>query len=116
MPHILIEQGNALLTPAERHDAMDVAGRIAADCGFIGVGDIKLRIVDCSDFLMLDGRRSFVHITVHMLAGRSLAQKEQLTLSMRDAFVARFRQIDSFSIACADLEPHSYKKHLRASD
>ncbi len=114
MPHLVIEQGNALLTFQDRQDAMRMAGEVAADCSFIAATEIKLRILDVTDFLMLDGRRSFVHVTVHMLAGRSLEQKEQLTTSMREALLTRSPQADSLSIACTDLELQSYKEHLRS--
>lgn len=114
MPHIVVEQGNALLTPQDRHDAMRILGEVAGTCDFISAADLKLRIVDSIDFLMLDGRRSFVHVTVHMLAGRSLEQKEKLTIKIRTAMVDRFSDVDSISIACVDMEPQSYKKHLRS--
>jgi 5-carboxymethyl-2-hydroxymuconate isomerase len=114
MPHVVIEQGNALLTPQDRHDAMRILGGVAGTYGFIAAADLKIRIVDSVDFLMLDGRRSFVHVTVHMLAGRSLEQKEKMTIRMRTAMVGRFSDVDSISIAFVDLEPQSYKKHLRS--
>lgn len=114
MPHIVIEQGNAFLTRQDRKSAMEIAGEVAAGCGFITATDIKLRIIDATDFLMLDGCRSFVHITIHLLAGRSPEQKERLTIALREALVMRFPQVDSLSIACTDLDPQSYKKHLSA--
>ncbi|KAA2311806.1 5-carboxymethyl-2-hydroxymuconate isomerase [Puniceibacterium sp. HSS470] len=113
MPHFVIEQGNALLTPQDRADALRLAGQIGADCGFIAAEDIKLRILDVTDFLMLDGREGFLHLSIHMLAGRSCAQKETLTIALRDAFSARFPGVDSLSFACVDMDPVSYKKHLR---
>tara|TARA_R110000737_G_scaffold139511_3_gene170321 strand:+ start:883 stop:1227 length:345 start_codon:yes stop_codon:yes gene_type:complete len=113
MPHFVIEQGNALLTPEDRADAMRIAGQVGVDCGFIAAADLKMRIIDVTDFLMLDGRESFIHLTAHMLSGRTTEQKEALTIALRDALVARFPGVDSLSFACVDLERGSYKKHLR---
>lgn len=113
MPHFVIEQGNALTTDDDRAEAMRIAGEVGAACGFIDGSDIKLRIVDFADFSLRDGRRSFVHLTVHLLAGRTAQQKESLTVALREAFVERFPDVDSLSFTCVDMEPVSYKKHLR---
>ena len=113
MPHFVIEQGNALLTKDDRHDVMHIAGQIGANCGFITATDIKIRIVDFTDFIHLDGRKSFLHITVHLLSGRTGAQKVALTSALREALVERFPNVDSLSFSCTDMDPLSYKKHLR---
>ncbi|MGV8938621.1 MAG: 5-carboxymethyl-2-hydroxymuconate isomerase [Allorhizobium sp.] len=113
MPHFIIEQGNALLTSQDRRDAMEIAGEVGTGCGFITAADIKLRICDYADFLHLDGCRSFIHLTVHLLAGRTGVQKEALTISLRTALSSRFPDVDSISIVCCDMDPISYKKFLR---
>jgi len=113
MPHFIIEQGNALLTPEDRRDVMAIAGEVGAACGFIAAADIKVRICDFADFLHLDGCRSFIHLTVHLFAGRTAAQKEALTIPLRSALSSRFREVDSLSVVCRDMDPVSYKKNLR---
>ncbi len=40
MPHIVIEQSNALLTPQDRYDAMTILGEIVGNCGSIAAADI----------------------------------------------------------------------------
>jgi 5-carboxymethyl-2-hydroxymuconate isomerase len=113
MPHFVIEQGNALLTKEDRQDAMSIAGDIGANCGFIAATDIKLRVADYTEFVLIDGRKSFMHITVHLLEGRTKRQKVTLTSALREAFGERFPEVDSLSFSCMDLEPISYKKLLR---
>lgn len=89
----------------------------AADCGatsgFILPEDIKVRLREYTDFLAVDGRRSFVHITVRMLEGRSDAQKTALSVSLREAFAQRFPALESLSIEICDMHAESYKKRLR---
>lgn len=114
MPHFVIEQSNALLTKEDRQDAMRITGQIGANCGFISATDIKIRIADFTDFILLDGRKSFLHITVHLLLGRTETQKAALTSALRIALVERFPDIGSLSFSCTDMDPVSYKKHLRA--
>lgn len=112
MPHFIIEQGNALLSDQQRREAMDIVGRIAGKAGFIQSDDIKIRIRDYQDFLHLDGRDSFIHLTIRLLAGRTEAQKEDLTLALREALCHHFPNVGSLSMEVCDMEPVSYKKKL----
>ncbi|MDK3016761.1 tautomerase family protein [Pseudodonghicola flavimaris] len=114
MPHFILEQGNALTTPEARTDAMRIAGEVGGACDFIEASDIKLRICDTADFLMLDGRQSYLHLTAKLLSGRTPEQKEQLAIGLRAALAERFPEIDSISIDVVDMDPFPYKKHLRA--
>jgi 5-carboxymethyl-2-hydroxymuconate isomerase len=68
MSHFIIEHGNALESKEEQHNILQVVADCGATCGFIDPYDIKVRLVPFSDFLALDGRRSFIHITVRLLA------------------------------------------------
>lgn len=113
MPHFIIEHGNALLSEADRQAALAVAAECGAACGFIRPEDIKVRLCACDDFLALDGRRSFLHVTVRLLQGRSDAMKTTLAIALRDAFGQRFPRIESISIEICDMHAASYKKLLR---
>lgn len=113
MPHFIIEHGNALADDTDRQAAMAVAADCGAACGFILPEDIKVRLRACDDFLALDGRQSFVHVTVRMLEGRSDARKTALAIALRDGFAQRFPKIESISIEICDMHAESYKKLLR---
>jgi len=112
MPHFIIEYTNAL--PGE-HDIAD-AMRIALDCGassgFIEKENIKVRMVPYTHVLFGDDRTSFMHLTLYLLAGRTDAQKEALSISLRDALNSRFPKVESISIDVRDMNPASYKKRL----
>ena len=112
MPHLLLEHGNALLTPEARSDALQLALRIAAMCEFIADDDLKARLISYEDFVHVDGRNSFLHGTVRLLAGRSNEQKAMLTTALREAFSVRFPGIQSISFEACDMEPVSYRKRL----
>jgi 5-carboxymethyl-2-hydroxymuconate isomerase len=113
VPHFIIEHGNALMADTDRQAALSVAAECGAACGFIRPEDIKIRLRACDDFLAVDGRRSFMHITVRMLEGRSDDKKTRLAICLRDAFGTQFPQIESISIEICDMHAESYKKFLR---
>lgn len=112
MPHFIIEHGNALVGEKDTKDAMQVAFQCGGACGFIDPADIKVRLRPYTDFFAGDGRSSFIHITVRLLSGRTVEQKENLSVAMRDAFDARFPEVQSISIEMCDMDRGSYKKRL----
>lgn len=112
MPHLVIEHGNALNTLESKKRAMQLGAKAMSECGFISEKDIKVRIRDCEDFLFLDGRESFIHCTVRMLAGRSDDQKESLTIALREEYEHAFPNVSSLSFEVCDMCPASYKKRL----
>jgi len=112
MPHFIIEHGAALKNEDDHQDAMQVVATAGADCGFILREDIKVRIYESTSFLLLDGRESFLHLTIRMLAGRTAEQKTALSRLAREGLCKRFSHVQSISVEICDMEPQSYKKRL----
>ena len=112
MPHFVVESGGTLAGGDDRQAALKIAADCGAQSGVMQAEDIKARLIHCPDFLALDGRRSFLHITVRLLAGRSDAQKTALSEAWRDAMAVRFADVQSISIDICDMDPGPYKKRL----
>lgn len=112
MPHFIIEHGAALNNEDDRQAAMQIVASAGADCGFILREDIKVRIYESTSFLHLDGRENFLHLTIRMLAGRTIEQKTTLSKLARTGLSERFPQVQSVSVEVCDMEPDSYKKRL----
>ena len=71
-----------------------------------------MRLIPVVDFLALDGRRSFIHITVRMLEGRTDEQKVKLSESLRDTFDEHYSEVESISIDIIDMNAGVYRKRL----
>lgn len=112
MPHFIIEHANALNSDADINDAL----QITLDCGgsmdFINQDDIKVRLAPYTHILAGDGRTSFMHVTVYLLAGRTDALKEILSIALRRDLDKRFPKVQSISIDVRDMNPVCYKKRL----
>ncbi len=115
MPHFIIEYGGNLNNAQDRQDALSLVAECGVACGFIARADIKARLISVTDYLFLDGRRSFLHVTVRMLAGRSDTQKAQLAAALRETLVTRFADVHSISVEICDMDTKSYRKHLAPS-
>lgn len=112
MPHCVIEHFGAFTTSADRNSAMQLALSVCAASNVMSLADIKVRCVEADDILFGDGRRSFVHITLSMLTGRSDEQKDMVAQSLRDMFRDRYRDVQSISVDVRDMNPACYRKSL----
>ncbi len=112
MPHFVIEHGGVLDTPDRVRAAMEAVLDRGGSSGVMRREDIKVRAVGYEDFLLGDGRRGFIHLTVRLLAGRSDEQKEALAISLREGLAEVFPSSRSISIDSRDMNPVCYKKRL----
>ncbi|MEP4034057.1 5-carboxymethyl-2-hydroxymuconate Delta-isomerase [Roseibium polysiphoniae] len=114
MPHFVIEYS----APSETSLAIDFAalmkqlGQAAADTGVMKLEDIKLRSIPFESFRLNDGSRSFLHLTVSLLEGRTPQQKAALALTCRTTLVSLCPDINAISVDIRDMDGHAYKKRV----
>ncbi|MDH3387019.1 MAG: 5-carboxymethyl-2-hydroxymuconate Delta-isomerase [Gammaproteobacteria bacterium] len=114
MPHVIIEYSD------------DVAGQIAIDDLIAAVHDgamsselfpeydIKTRAVGYRHHQTGQTRDSFVHVTVHLLDGRSDAQKSMLSEAVLATIEPLLLQVVSVSVEILDIHRASYRKRVLA--
>jgi 5-carboxymethyl-2-hydroxymuconate isomerase len=85
----------------------------AALTGVIKAEDLKLRAQAFDDYLVAGEQKSFFHVTLYMLAGRTPQQKEALSVAIRKALVERLPDTHSLSVDIRDMDPDAYKKRLK---
>ncbi len=112
MPHCVIEHFGALTSDDRQTEAMQLALKVCSDSGIMNHADIKVRTLPVATILFGDGRTSFLHLTLSMLAGRTAEQKLTLAENLRDAFRASFPVVQSISVDIRDMDPACYKKSL----
>ncbi|CUH63628.1 5-carboxymethyl-2-hydroxymuconate isomerase [Thalassovita gelatinovora] len=114
MPHVVIEYYVA--DGFERAAVLEAALETASQSGVMQREDIKVRLLPSEAILFGDGRQSFIHLTISLLAGRSSEAK----LALAQAMTARLRTlcpgIDAISADIRDMDPTCYKKSLRSVD
>ena len=85
----------------------------AASTGVVKAADLKLRAQSFDDYLVAGEQKSFFHVTLYMLAGRTPQQKETLSVEIREVLVALLADIHSLSVDIRDMDPDAYKKRLK---
>lgn len=115
MPHVVIEYSESRLAEDVVHAMMQAAFEVCAGSGIMRAEDVKVRAVPLRNVLLQGGAKSFVHITLSMLAGRTAEQKEALAIALRARLGADYPDIDALSIDVRDMDPIAYKKRLRGA-
>jgi len=86
--------------------------RVAASTGVVRADDLKIRAQAFDDYLVAGEARSFFHISLYMLAGRTPHQKQLLSVELRKKLSELLADTYSLSIDIRDMDPDSYKKRL----
>lgn len=110
MPHLVVEYFSE--SAFDREAVLATALETAAGSGLMLREDIKVRLVPSEAILFGDGRRSFVHVTISMLEGRSPDQKLKLATAVTENLRALCHSIEAISTDIRDMNSYCYKKSL----
>ncbi|NOX73958.1 MAG: 5-carboxymethyl-2-hydroxymuconate Delta-isomerase [Alphaproteobacteria bacterium] len=116
MPHFIIDYSRDLEPDYDISKVMQIAFDSGVASGVMQAVDIKVRARPYDHYRILNAGDSFVHVTVFLLAGRSDAQKERVSLALRQNLVAYLANVTSVSIDIRDMNPHAYKKRVLPVD
>jgi 5-carboxymethyl-2-hydroxymuconate isomerase len=84
----------------------------AASTGVVKAKDLKIRAQRFDDFLVAGDARSFFHVSLYLLAGRTGQQKQTLSVELRRALSELLMSTYSISVDIRDMDPDAYKKRL----
>ena len=94
---------------------MKTLHQAAIDSEVLKAEDLKTRAA-AFDYWKLHGPDDdFVHVTCHLLAGRTDAQKVRLAESLRQSASSIAPDVISISVNIVDMNPVAYKKRLLPS-
>lgn len=111
MPHIVCHYSATPDMPPML-DVMQALQRAAAATGIVKAEDLKIRALPFTDYLVAGEQRSFFHVSLYLLAGRTPQQKEHLSTELRAALADLLTKVHSISVDIRDMDPQAYKKRL----
>ncbi|TXJ08881.1 MAG: 5-carboxymethyl-2-hydroxymuconate Delta-isomerase [Afipia sp.] len=111
MPHIVCHYSASPDMPPVL-DVMKTLHDAAVSTGVVKAEDLKIRALPFTDYLVAGEQRSFFHVSLYLLAGRTPQQKEHLSTALRTALAGILIGIHSISIDIRDMDPQAYKKRL----
>ena len=89
-----------------------LTARFTASCFYPMGADIKVRAIAYQNFKLGDGKASFVHVIVKILAGRTDEQKQRLSQEIIKKLSDLGHQDISITVEVVDIERQIYQKHL----
>jgi len=110
MPHCIIEHSPNISPEGLMHAVFD--GSLHSQLFLPDGADIKVRAIAYQNFKLGDGKASFVHVIVKILAGRTDEQKQRLSQEIIKKLSDLGHQDISITVEVVDMERQSYKKHL----
>jgi 5-carboxymethyl-2-hydroxymuconate isomerase len=75
--------------------------------------DIKTRAYPTQDFLVGGEQAALAHVTISLLEGRTIAQKQALTDLVRDALQQLLPTVEQLSVDIRDMTKDTYRKAVR---
>ena len=109
MPHIIIEHSGDL--PVLPQVLVEKIHNAAFQSNLFDLETIKTRAISYQQYLLGAGRSGFIHIAVHILAGRSIEQKQMLSEQLLECLKTYCRASDSLSVNIYDIEHEIYRKN-----
>ena len=115
MPHVILEYSTNVASVARSAQITKIVHNIMSQCGLFSSADIKTRSHIVEDFLVGEKGRegSFVHVTVYLLEGRTILQKQNLSEALLDALRVPLKNVDQLSIDIRELAKDTYRKYIR---
>ena len=110
MPHCIIEHSPNIPPEGLMHAVFD--GSLHSQLFLPDGADIKVCAIAYQNFKLGDGKASFVHVIVKILAGRTDEQKQRLSQEIIKKLSDLGHQDISITVEVVDMERQSYQKHL----
>ncbi len=111
MPHAVIEYSDNLAADYKSLDVTQSVHSLLVKCGLFKSNEIKTRGYAVQDFIVGDkGRKgSFIHITVYLLEGRSVQQKQSLSQAILDSIATAMKNANTVTVDVRELVKDTYR-------
>jgi len=111
MPHIIVEYAADI---AQTHDLNALCKELfeaaMTTSAFVSPEDIKVRMMPATHWYQQVENSRFAHVTVRLIAGRTLEQKQEITLTLLNAAAKRLTDVGSITVDIKEIELASYVK------
>ncbi|MEP2980545.1 MAG: hypothetical protein ABJO86_13725 [Lentilitoribacter sp.] len=111
MPHIVLEYSANSIDDAHLDKALKSTYEVCCKFDCIRPEAIKIRAHSILNAYYGNGAKDFIHVTAHLLDGRSRARKADISKALLDNIMAEFPMIDTFSVDVLEIDGNVYQKN-----
>ncbi len=110
MPHIVAEYSNNIENDITNCGVLGLIHKAIADIGLFSPEAVKSRSIAYDSYILPEGDISFLHITISILSGRSVEQRDEISKSI--FFIANDSaiSIDKISVDINEMDAATYSK------
>ena len=109
MPHIIIEHSEDL--PVLPQVLVEKIHKCTFESGLFELETIKTRAVAYQQYPLGVGKEGFIHVQAHIMAGRTVEQKQTLSEHLLACLKTYCRESDSLSVNIYDMDHEIYRKN-----
>lgn len=110
MPHCIIEYSKSLENQLVPDDILQAVHNGTVASRLFSLADIKVRAIPYTWHYLAADTQDFIHVTVKILAGRTLEQKQILSKSILQALSVMSLSSISLTVEVCDIDAPSYSK------
>jgi len=113
MPHCIIEYSSEIEVSIGLDTLLNTVHDAAINSGLFSVNDIKTRALPFTQRQTILACDSFIHVSLHILSGRTIEQRKALSTLMVAALNTLALESISISASVVELERESYTKIIK---
>jgi len=108
MPHFIVDCSQSILQSQTEEKIIDHVHRAANSTNLFDEGDIKVRVNPFLIYAVGNKREDFIHVFAHIMEGRSIQQRADLSKLIVSELVSMFPHVTNIAINVAEFERATY--------
>ena len=108
MPHFIIHCSDDILETQTQQQINRAVSLIADDSGLFESADIKVRTQPFNEFLVGHEQASFIHVFAHIMQGRTVSQRADLSKAVVAVLSDMFPEISNIAMNIYEFEKSTY--------
>ncbi|QBF81595.1 5-carboxymethyl-2-hydroxymuconate Delta-isomerase [Shewanella maritima] len=108
MPHFIMDCSADVLNNHDEQHIIKQIHLVANQTGLFDEGDIKVRVNAYNTYLVGNKQESFIHIFAHIMQGRTIEQKADLSRQMVTMLTSLFPDTPNIAMNVSDFEKATY--------
>lgn len=108
MPHFIIDCPESVLELHDEEFIIEQIHLVAYSTGLFDEGDIKVRMNLFKKYLVGNKSENFIHVFAHIMQGRTIEQKANLSQQVVGKLVTMFPDISNIAMNISDFEKATY--------
>lgn len=108
MPHFIVHCSQSLLNQHSENDILNTVLNAAKETKLFAADNIKVRLVPFDNLIAKEAKEDFIHVFAHIMQGRSIEQKQNLSKLLVSALNSIFPKSPIVSANIYEFEKATY--------